>query len=449
MTALRFALYLALGARFICAQGDNRPEIRGTVTESSLNIGVAGVEITLFEFLLDSERAMVRTPVATASTNMRGEFRFPLQHFGDYYLEAKKETYVASMAGEGGKPTESAGTPAYVDREHPVQELRFSLLRPGEITGRVVDDDDNPVRGLAIAVQNRATDVVFGPDPRAVTDTQGGFTARVSPGQYLVQTLPKARGFENVTRFSEEDLKIVDEDIESTYWPGGSTDPAAATPIPVSPGATSSLGTITVRKVTLYRVHVSVTAADCSSNEFMMVSAIPKAPFASLLSPVVPCGSQVLIRNLKPGAYWFVLRSEKPDKTVRWALADVEVTHENLAVSLTLTQGAEISGRILPAEGVTLPKLDNVVILTRVGSRTLLAWTGGSPDSEGKFVLNLPWLRHDLSVQGLNGRYYVKEIRYNGVAIADGMVTPLQSAPAQNLEIVLDVRPATISAPNE
>ena len=78
---------------------------------------------------------------------------------------------VASMAGEGGKPTESAGTPAYVDREHPVQEVRFSLLRPGEITGRVVDDDDNPVTGLAIAVQHRATCVVFGPDPRAVTDS--------------------------------------------------------------------------------------------------------------------------------------------------------------------------------------------------------------------------------------------------------------------------------------
>jgi len=130
-------LISCLLAGLACAQSTPQLEVRGTVVEAGL--GVADAEITLFEFLLDSERAVVRT--------------------------------VASMAGEGGKPTESAGTPAYVDREHPVQEVRFSLLRPGEITGRVVDDDDNPVTGLAIAVQHRATCVVFGPDPRAVTDS--------------------------------------------------------------------------------------------------------------------------------------------------------------------------------------------------------------------------------------------------------------------------------------
>src|SRR5689334_25369389 len=104
------ALCFALGAGFVCAQGNNKPEIRGIVTEPGLDLGVGGAEVTLFEFLLDSERNVVRTPVVTIFTDARGVFRFPLQHFGDYYVEAKKATYVASMAGVGG-PTESAGSP--------------------------------------------------------------------------------------------------------------------------------------------------------------------------------------------------------------------------------------------------------------------------------------------------------------------------------------------------
>jgi hypothetical protein len=70
----------------------------------------------------------------------------------------------------------------------------------------------------------------------------------------------------------------------------------------------------------------------------------------------------------------------------------------------------------------------------------------GAVDTEGKFTVRNLWgVPHDLSVQGLGGRYYVKEIRDNGVLMTDGMVTPVTGAQAQNLEIVLDDRPATIT----
>src|SRR5689334_11478916 len=105
----RIAFCLALSARFVCAQGDNKPEIGGTVTEPSLNIGVAGAEITLFEFLLDAEKTVVRTKIATASTGTRGEFRFPLEHFGEYFVEVKKEGYSVPVFIPGSKPPETTG----------------------------------------------------------------------------------------------------------------------------------------------------------------------------------------------------------------------------------------------------------------------------------------------------------------------------------------------------
>jgi len=434
MKAREICLYLALGTGFVFAQSDNKPEIRGAVTDPSLNIGVAGAEITLFEFLLNAEKTVVRTKIATTSTDTRGEFRFPLDHFGEYLVEAKKEGYsVPSVMPE------DAFARADVNFGHPTQDLRFSLSLPGDITGRVVDEDGNPVAGQRIGIQANGSEIPPDLAPRAVTDQTGAFTTGKLPaGQYLVHLSAKEGDFESVTtKFSDEDLKIVDQDFDSAPGP----------PVPVSPGATSSVGTITVRKVPYYRAHVTVRGVDCEPREGWMFSAIPKAPpFTDRYLAIFPCANEFLIRNLKPGSYWFALRSDNPNNG-KWALADAVVSRENVEVSLPMSQAAELSGRIVAAEGVTLPKFQQVTIMMRARLGSLLGWAAaGIADSEGKFVFkNLPWLRHDVSVRGFGGRYYIKEVRYNGVAMADDMVTPVPGAPAQNLEIVLDDQPATIT----
>src|SRR5579872_404195 len=240
MKARQILFYLALGAGFACAQSDIKPEIRGTVTEPSLNIGVAGAEITLFEFLLDADKTVVRTQIATTSTDTRGEFRFPLDHFGEYFVEVKKEGYSVPAVGPGGGyPT--GGVRADVDRNHPTQDLRFSLAQPGDITGRIVDEDGNPVAGRRVGIITDDSPAPFDLAPGAVTDQNGSFaTGKLSPGQYMIRLSPKAGDFETVSaQFSEDDLKIVDQDF----------DPEVGVPIPVSPAATSSGGTITARKV--------------------------------------------------------------------------------------------------------------------------------------------------------------------------------------------------------
>jgi hypothetical protein len=175
-----------------------------------------------------------------------------------------------------------------------------------------------------------------------------------------------------------------------------------------------------------------------------MFSVIPKAVTVGLSYTSVPCGSAFLVRNLKPGSYWFAVRNDKPS---RWALAAVEVTRENVEVSLAMTRAAELNGRIIAAEGATLPKLDQVMIMMRARLGAFFRWTAtSSVTSEGKFLVrDLPLVPHDLSVRGLDSRYYVKEIRYNSVVMADAMITPAPGAMAQNLEIVLDDKPGVIT----
>ncbi len=429
MIARRIALYLAFVAGFVCAQSDDKPEIRGTVTDPSLNIGVAGAEITLFEFLLDAEKTVVRTQIATTSTDTRGEFRLPLDHFGEYLVEVKKEGYSIPSVLSG-----DAFARADVNRDHPTQNLRFLLSQPGEITGRVLDEDGNPVASLRVGIQMRDSPIPADIVPGGVTGQDGSFRLTKLPaGQYSIRISPKAGDFETVTtQFSEDDLKIVDQDF----------DAGADSPVTVSPGATTNVGTITVRKVPYYRAHVSVAGANCSPNEGWSFSV--RSRTNPVLSPNigVPCQNDFLVRNLRPGSYRFALRTVKTEEKGNLGLAEVEITRENVEVSLVMMQAIEIRGRIIAAEGVTLPKFQRMGILMRGRFDSGF----GAVDAEGKFTLETFWgMPLDSSVRGLDGRYYVKEIRYNGLVMADGIVTPIPGAPVQNLEIVLDDQPATIT----
>ncbi len=58
--------------------------------------------------------------------------------------------------------------------------------------------------------------------------------------------------------------------------------------------------------------------------------------------------------------------------------------------------------------------------------------------------LGLPGDRQQISVNGLASKFYVKEIRYNGLAVTDGIITPMAGSPAL-LEIVIDDKAAIIS----
>src|SRR5579872_2547685 len=93
----RLGISLVLSIRFLGAQSSDALEIRGFVIEPGLglDLGVAGAQVTLFEFGADPPHASERAVVTTASTDANGAFRFHPAHFGTYYVEVKKEGYFA------------------------------------------------------------------------------------------------------------------------------------------------------------------------------------------------------------------------------------------------------------------------------------------------------------------------------------------------------------------
>ncbi len=422
------------------AQATDSLEIRGTVLElgsdGAASLAVAGVEVSLIEFVHVGAN-VTRSPVGTTYTDPRGAYLFHPEHTGDYYVEIKKEGYRYAS-------NRVYGASVKLDQAHPTAQSTFTLMRSGgSITGRVVDEDGQPVPNIRVAIQGPGLALpgfAFGGDATAVTATDGTFTAAdVLPGPHVVRISSAAGGQEKVDpRFSPDDLKIVDEDLETTYWPGGTARPTAS--IPVSPGGSVSAGTIRIRKVPYYRVHVSVPRVECQAGEKWTFRARYSSEVSLERPRPLPCTNDFLVSNLRPGTYSFLLQKDAP-APAEWALASVDISSKNIEVALNLEPEAQIIGRIVAATGATLPPLDKIRVYT-ISSAS--GPPPASPDAEGKFVLkSLKFPSHRIVVAGLTKDYYVKEFRLNGASSPSDTVT--LSPAANQLEIVIDDKPGVIA----
>jgi hypothetical protein len=450
---LLFALVFALPPGRAWAQSDTTSnpviEIHGVVTEIGLGLGLPGAEVTIYEFAgPDRERKVY----ATAATDPHGEFRFHPERYGNYWVEVRKQAYFASIPISGASsakpPTAEMGTLITVSAEHPSQEVRLALMRPGELTGTVVDEDDKPLSGVLIEATMAGLATLSRATARSGAD--GVFTVRtLMPGEYLVKvSSPSSKGPKSPPKFTDDDMKVVDEDLQTVFWPGV-PDERSATPARVSPGAASSLGTIRLRKTPSYRARVSmkgckpddlprlIVAAPNGTQEFLPGADIPIPVLLAFSPPVTSC-EDILVTGLKPGSYTFRLLS-----SLGWAVAPVEVASKNLEVSLTLSGGVDISGRLVAGEGVTLPALDKVGIVLLGAETGATNAKASSPDAKGAFVArNVMGPSHRVSVSGLGNKYYVKEVRLDGRSVSDGVLRLYQGS---QLEVVIDDQTAAIT----
>jgi hypothetical protein len=429
-------------AGLIYAQSVDSLSISGSVFElgsdGAATLAVAGAEVSLIEFVL-VDGSPTRSPAATAYTDARGAYQFHPQHAGDYYVEVKKEGYRYAMPS-------FYGVPVKLDQSHPTAKSTFTLMRPGaSITGRVVDEDGQPVPDLNLVVQGsvglRVPGVIMGGDVTAVTAADGTFSAAdLSPGPHVIRISPHDRYQAKVEpHFSTDDLNTVDQDLETTYWPGGAAQPIAS--IPLGPGSSTTAGTIEIRKTPYYRVHVSVQRVECEAGEKWTFSAVYSGEATFTKSNQIPCTGDFLVSNLRPGTYAFRLNRVSPEPR-KWALASVVVANKNSEVALSFEPEAQIHGRFIAFDGASLPPFNKIQVLAR--SEGPSASQPASPDSEGNFVLtNLAFPRHSILIEGLAPKYYVKEVRLNGGPVPDAIVT--LAAAANHMEIAIDDKPGAIT----
>ena len=419
------------------------PLIQGVILEAGTNRGLAGAQI-----LLNEEGSQA---VQTTTSDSQGAFHFEPDKFGHFDLKVKMEGYQASrLLPAGGLPptATSIQTHVVITTGNPVEHLRFVLYHAGELTGRVVDaDTGKPLAKLPVAAASTAYFNGRRSAPQAgsaMTDDDGQFVLNgLPPGNYVVETFPRALGPQQFqTPFSADDFKTVDQDYERSFWPGG-VDFDAALPVPVGPGASMNVGTLKLRKVPYYRVHAIFPAGNCSSGESVQAMVQGSVGSSSgFLSSRVSCGQDFMIRNLQPGSYRLTLSLGSSPATRVQGSAPFDVSDRNAEVTVSLARGMDLDGRIVAAEGADPPPLDQLLVFVDPLDLRLASGPPLMPDEQGKFhVVNATLGRQSIGLVNL-GRHYIKEIRYNGLPVADNTFV-LDGSPGQ-LEVILDDKPAAI-----
>ncbi|MEN6536878.1 MAG: carboxypeptidase-like regulatory domain-containing protein [Bryobacteraceae bacterium] len=432
-----------------------RYEIHGVVLETGTNQPILDAKVTLY--FLGSEKPRVRTGLKTqkilgeTTTDFLGAFVFRPDEPGYYGVDVKKDGYTAG-----------AGSSQYLTltTEEPNREVRLFLAHPGEITGRVVDaETQKPIPNVTVRAWAARSILSlargrgrlygrpgFGSGSESITDLNGRF--RLSerlPGSWIMEIVPRTRGKKRVTtEFSESDLELVDEDVENTYWPGG-TDPESTVPVTLASGAIVDVGERAVKKAQYYRVHVEVPGGICKSEETLIVS--EEALNGRLdVARDVPCGKDFLISGFSPGSHRLIFYTNTRPATLRTASVPFSITDKNVTVTVPLAYGVTVDARFVAADGAQPPDFTRLALFLN-GLDCL-----SSPDhkvpagADGRLrVTNVPFGRHEAIISGVGTDRYVKEILYNGTPRPDNVISVGDDAGGRSLTIVIDDKPATVN----
>jgi hypothetical protein len=416
-----------------------RPEIRGVVLDPGGNLPIANVEIALFAQdpgPVKINGGWKNEPSTKTTTDDRGQFTFTPDGPGRYHVTAKKPGFVAVGPNGASDNADVALTPA-----KPTAEVKLYLARPGRLTGTVIDQDTHaPLANLRVGAIRPGKTPGWPAEAHATTDAKGEFAiANVPPGEWLIEIAPQSGSDQRVVAtFTDKDAKAVTRDLERTYWPGGHGQDSSL-PITLASGAEVYAGQMPVKKVDYYRALVHIQPGVCTPGENVVIYE-GIGGMIHLLEQQPPCSGRLLITGFSPGTYALNMGSGGLGGSVLFSIVD-----KNVEATASVDSGFQVDGAIVAAEGSKLPDLSALRLELRAAV-SAVSPKPVQPDEKGKFQFpQVKAIGHTLSIFGLSGGSYVKELRYNGAVLPANVIPLDDNTAVHSLTIVVDNNPGTIT----
>ena len=374
-------------------------------------------------------------------TSSDGRFLFEDLEAGDCTLMVKRVGYLES------KPHDIS-----IASGERKKYLELKLTPQGVISGRVLDEDGDPVLQTTVvcyrSVPVGAKKHTLSADYKEADD-EGNFTfTNLKPGRYYLMAWDS-----EAPRRGRLAGKGADAVLGPTYYPNGA-DEKAATPLHISVGSEVRNVEIRLRKVSVVRVRGKI--ANPGDGQPSGVHLRPKTP-----TPFDVGSRTARIRDgafefyaVEPGSYvletdpnlssWDQKTSEICTSTATlFARRAIEVGGQDINdLTLELKPVIEFIGKI-HIDG----KVSKGLLVSLISASVFLQRTPeAEPAEDGSFRIGpLPPVDFKVNVSELPEGMYLKSIRHGGQEVAG--VLDLSSAGAGNgiLEIVLAPNAATIS----
>ena len=375
-------------------------------------------------------------------TDDNGAFDFTELPDGRYNVSVSKSGYVSLAYGQR-RPLQ-AGTPLQLAEGQQLSGVEFRLPKGSAVSGHVYDEDGDAMAGVMVRVL-RYESLQGGhrlvPTGTAQTDDRGQFRIwGLMPGEYYVDAQPRLNlpipGIAGVlSQFGAPTIAALFEpeqpDQKSyapTFYPGVTVaDEARVVTVGLSQESQDidfSLHLVRVARVSGRVVHADGSATSNGNVTLVAEAALQRGgTFGIDYNSRIGVDGAFAIPSVPPGRY--VLRARTADSNApRFANQPITIGEGDLNdVSITVTAGASISGRVAFPPGPSSPSLADV----RVAAPSLEQQTGGlpaSPDGNGAFTIDaVPPGPHLIRANSLPFGWMLRSVTIDGRDVTD---TPIE-----------------------
>jgi len=341
-------------------------------------------------------------------TDLSGRFRIDNVTPGSYAIFATAQGYIAKIPDDSLDPPPDNAVS--VSDGQAVKDFPLRLVPFGAISGRVLDENGDPIPGAAVEALRYAYSRY-----RKVWRTVQTATTN-DRGEYRLFNLAPGRWYLEVTRYlgippvpGRVHSTVVEEGYPATFYPGV-TQPSAAGAIEVAPNTDLREVDFRLHRTRVY--HLRGTSAPGAS-VYAYRCAEDRVSFASLKTS--PSGA-FDFKGLAPGCYWLASELAGQPKLVSQArqlnITDCDIDD----VTFRLEPAFSIQGTILVEEG-SMDKLRSArIVLEPTGG--IATGSNGAIGGDGAFTLtNVAPAAYLIRVDHASG-LYLKTVRFGNLDIS-------------------------------
>lgn len=381
-----------------------------------------------------------------STTDAAGRFAFEDVEPGTYRLIAERTGYLRQQYGARSR----AGAPLALAPGQEINDLVFKLTPQSVITGKILDEDGEPITGAAVTVLRRSWSggrrrlVPVGGSP--VNDIGEFRAANLRPGRYFL--------FANVHRREESRYAPVragkaEEAYVATFYPSA-LDETGASPIDVGMGQELSGMDIRLRKAAVFRVRGKVVDAASGrplrNVRVMLLRSDRDAGALGMFHAAAAMQDQETfeIANVPPGSYILTAAAFQGQPRLV-ARQRIEVGNSNVdGVTVLVGPPLEVRG-VVRVEGREKADLRTVRVTLMPTDGITFNTPNALPNEDGSFVVrNVARDRYRIEVVNLPEDAYLKSVRLGSRDVLEHGLDLLEGAPGGVLEITLGSSPAQV-----
>jgi hypothetical protein len=388
-----------------------------------------------------------------ATTDAGGAYEFTELRAGRYNLNAQKGSFIALQYGQQ-RPFEP-GKPLEILDGQTIEKVDFSLPRGGVITGRILDEFNEPISDVQVAAMRSQN---AGGTRRLVQAGRAGMTNDI--GEFRLFALPPGDYYVTATLRNNQ---IGDTNDRSgyapTYYPG-TADAASAQRLTVAIGQTVT--DLTLSLLPIRTARVSGTAVDSQGHplqgfvQALQQSAVVGGPLGLSPGQIRPDGS-FAINGLTPGDYTLQAQGPPPSPGTDPEFASAEVTVQGIDVTGVRIVGAKpstISGRVVITSGDPQSLKSSTVRISLFpapnpgGNNIILFGPTPQPvavNDDWSFQARARSGTMRVQAQGLQPPWNVKAVRYRGTDVTDSGLEVKPNEDLGEVEIELTNRTTDVS----